>query len=193
MTREQEREIIDKILAGEADEFEKLVAYAQDKVYNLALRMTGSEEDAFDIAQEAFLKAYSSLESFRGDSGFISWLYRMTANLCIDFLRREKKRKTGSLTYIDEGMEQREMDIPDWRYSPEKQLERAEFRRSLESGLSRLEPEARQIILMREIAEMSYEEIGDALGLKEGTVKSKIHRARVRLCKILTDIGADSV
>ena len=97
MTREQEREIIDRVLSGDTEAFEALVLEHQNKVYSLALRMVGNEEDARDMAQEAFIRAFSSLTGFRGDSKFSVWLYRLTSNICIDFLRSRAKKRTVSI------------------------------------------------------------------------------------------------
>ena len=93
MDRDEEKSIIARVLAGDTEAFEALVLENQKQVYNLALRMTGSEEDANDIAQEAFIRAFRSLASFRGDSKFSVWLYRLTSNICLDFLRSGGKRR----------------------------------------------------------------------------------------------------
>ena len=102
MTREQELTIIRRVQHGDTDAFEMLVAAYEKNVFNVALQMTGNREDAQDMAQEAFLKAYSSLSSFRGDSKFSSWLYRIVANVCMDFRRRQSRRPSSSLTVEDE-------------------------------------------------------------------------------------------
>ncbi|HHU22080.1 MAG TPA: sigma-70 family RNA polymerase sigma factor [Clostridiales bacterium] len=181
--------IIKRILAGETEQFEKLVLANQTGVYNLALRMVGNEEDAFDMAQEAFLRAYNSLEKFRGDSKFSVWLYRLTTNICIDFLRRRKRRQTVSITYISDDEENEEMEIPDQRFSPETELERKELLAAVERGLQQLPHDYRQILVLRGINGLSYEEIGRVLSLEEGTVKSRIFRARKKLCSILMEDG----
>jgi RNA polymerase sigma factor (sigma-70 family) len=193
MTRNEEINIIKRILAGETELFEKLVLENQTGVYNLALRMVGNEEDAFDMAQEAFIRAYNSLDKFRGDSKFSVWLYRLATNICIDFLRRRKRRQTVSITYIGDDDEDEEMEIPDHRFSPETELERKELLAAVERGLEQLPPDYRQILVLREINGLSYEEIGQVLSLEEGTVKSRIFRARKKLCSILMADGNISV
>ena len=115
MTREEELEIIVKVRSGDADAFEALVLEHQNKVYSLALRMVGNEEDARDMAQEAFIRAFNSLGSFRGESKFSVWLYRLTSNICIDFLRGRAKRRTVSLSWEDEDGDEGELEIPDER------------------------------------------------------------------------------
>ena len=151
--------------------------------------MVGNEEDARDMAQEAFIRAFNSLGSFRGESKFSVWLYRLTSNICIDFLRGRAKRRTVSLSWEDEDGDEGELEIPDERFSPEAGLERSELREAVRRGLEQLTPEYREILLLREINGLSYDEIGRALNLEEGTVKSRIFRARKKLCEILVREG----
>lgn len=190
MTREQEREIIDRVLSGDTEAFEALVLEHQNKVYSLALRMVGNEEDARDMAQESFIRAFSSLTGFRGDSKFSVWLYRLTSNICIDFLRSRAKKRTVSMTWTDdEGDDAGELEIPDERFSPEEQFDRTSIRESVQRGLDSLSPQYREILVLREINGLSYEEIGRVLGIEEGTVKSRIFRARKKLCDFLLREG----
>ncbi|NLV85632.1 MAG: sigma-70 family RNA polymerase sigma factor [Clostridiales bacterium] len=189
MTREQERELVQKAQEGDSESFEKLVIDNQTKVYNLALRMVGNEDDAFDMAQESFLRAYNSLSSFRGDSRFSVWLYRLTTNICLDFLRSESRRSHSSLTYMGEGEDDKELEIPDERFSPELIAEKNELRQEVRGALMSLPEDYRVILLLREINGLSYEEIGSCLSLEAGTVKSRIFRARKKLCSILSDEG----
>ena len=189
MTREEELAAVRKVQRGDASAFEELVAAYEKNVYNLALRMTGSPEDAEDMAQEAFLKAFNSIQSFRGDSKFSVWLYRIVSNVCLDFLRKRSKRQTVSLSAEDEDGEEVQIDLADTAQSPEALLEKKLTRESVQRGLRQLPPDARQILLLREIQGLSYEEIGETLGLEPGTVKSRIFRARKRLCAFLLAEG----
>ena len=189
MTREQEAAVIRRVLDGDVNAFEDLVAAYEKNVYNLALRMTGNAQDAEDMAQEAFIKAYNSLPSFRGDSKFSVWLYRIVSNVCLDFLRKQNRRPASSLSQEDEDGEETQMDIPDESQSPEQLLERSLTQEAVQRGLQSLSEEQRQILLLREIQGLSYEEIGLALSLEPGTVKSRIFRARKRLCAFLLADG----
>ena len=189
MTREQEALTVQRVLDGNADEYEKLVLEYQKNVYNLALRMTGDPEDAADMAQEAFIKAYSSLSGYRGDSKFSVWLYRIVSNVCLDFLRAKERRQTVSLSVTDDDGEDTELDIADESKSPERIFERAMTRDAVRRGLAALTPEYRQILILRELQGMSYEEIAEVLGLESGTVKSRIFRARKKLCAFLLRDG----
>ena len=189
MTREQEAAIVRKVLGGDANAFETLVLEYEKNVYNIALRMTGNSEDAADMTQEAFIKAYNSLQSFRGDSKFSVWLYRIVSNVCLDFLRSKNRRPTVSLSVEDDDGEDAQLDVADESQSPELLLDRKLTRDSVRRVLDSLPPDYRQILLLREIQGLSYDEIAQALSLEVGTVKSRIFRARKRLCTFLIDDG----
>ncbi len=190
MTREEEAKIIRAVLDGNTNAFEDLVLEYQSQVYHIALKMTGNEEDAFDLSQETFLKAFRTLKSFRGESGFGSWLYRMAANLSIDFLRKRKRRTPEQILPLDEPDEVgRPRELPDLRYEPQSELERKELRSQVQEGLRRLPEEQRLILILRDVEGFSYQEIGDILKLELGTVKSRIYRARARLAALLTEEG----
>ena len=189
MTREQEAAIVRKVLGGDANAFETLVLEYEKNVYNIALRMTGNSEDAADMTQEAFIKAYNALQSFRGDSKFSVWLYRIVSNVCLDFLRSKNRRPTVSLSVEDDDGEDTQLDVADESQSPELLLDRKLTRDSVRRGLDSLPPDYRQILLLREIQGLSYDEIAQALSLEVGTVKSRIFRARKRLCTFLIDDG----
>lgn len=192
MTREEESAIIAKVLDGDADAFEPLVVAHQSFVYNIALKMLSNPDDAFDISQEAFIKAYRSLKDFKGESSFSSWLYRITANMCLDFMRRNKKRKSASIVYLDDEDELKELELPDTRFDPVTELERKELRGAINDALNLLPEDQRSILLLRELNGMSYAEISEALKLEQGTVKSRLSRARARLAKILKENGTFS-
>ncbi|MDD6089239.1 MAG: sigma-70 family RNA polymerase sigma factor [Candidatus Limivicinus sp.] len=189
MTREQEAAIVRKVLKGDTNAFETLVLEYEKNVYNIALRMTGNSEDASDMTQEAFIKAFNSLQSFRGDSKFSVWLYRIVSNVCLDFLRSRNRRPTVSLSVEDDDGEDTQLDVADESQSPELLLDRKLTRESVRRGLDSLPPDYRQILLLREIQGFSYEEISKALHLEVGTVKSRIFRARKRLCSFLINDG----
>lgn len=189
MNREEEQAVVRRVLNGDVNAFEALVTAYEKNVYNLALRMTGNPEDAADMTQEAFVKAYRSLESFRGDSKFSVWLYRIVSNVCLDFLRRRSRQGTVSLSAEGDDGEDVQLDLPDEGQSPEALLERRMTREAVRRGLEALPPDARQILLLREIQGLRYEEIAEALDLEVGTVKSRIFRARKRLCAFLLRDG----
>ena len=189
MTREQEAAVIQADLDGDINAYEHLVKEYEKNVYNLALRMVGNSEDAADMSQEAFIKAYNSLTSFRGDSKFSVWLYRIVSNVCLDYLRSRGRRQTVSLSAENDDGEDVEIDIADETQSPERLLDKRLTRDAVRRGLAALPPEHRQILLLREIQGLSYDEIADALGIEAGTVKSRIFRARKKLCAFLIKDG----
>ena len=143
--------------------------------------MCGNTHDAEEVAQEAFVAAWRGLPSFRGESKFSSWLYQLTTNAAIDFLRREKRHRAA--TPIED---EPEPATPD---TPQQALEESEVRRALQQALDSLTPEHREIFLLRQMRQLSYEEIGRLLGLEAGTVKSRLSRAKKQLRQILTQKG----
>ena len=189
MTEEKILSIIREVQNGDVNAFEGIVREYEKSVYNIALRMTGDREDALDVSQEAFLKAYHALPLFRGESKFSVWLYRIVSNACLDFLRERKRRAEVSLSVGDEEDETAEMEIRDESLSPETLFERKLTREALQRGLLSLPEDQRKILLLREIQGFSYEEIGRILSLESGTVKSRIFRARRKLCEFLAEEG----
>lgn len=189
MTREQEYLIVQQVLEGDTNAFEELVLEYEKKVYNVALRILGNSEDAADMTQEAFIKAYNSLSGFRGDSKFSVWLTRIVSNLCLDFLRSRSRRPTVSLSVEDDEGDDVQLDIADVSQSPELLLERSLTRESVRRGLKALPEDYREILLLREIQGLSYDEIAAALNIEVGTVKSRIFRGRKKLCDYLIKDG----
>lgn len=189
MTREEEYAVVERVRAGDTDAFEALVTAYQKQIYNLTLRYVSNPEDAADLTQEAFLRAYRSLDSFRGDSRFSVWLYRLATNVCIDLLRSRGRGTATSLTVENEDEEPEELDVADERFEPQKELERLELQRAVREGLKTLTEDARTIVVLRELEGLSYAEIGERLGLEPGTVKSRLFRARKALCDYLRESG----
>ena len=178
-------------LAKEGDEqaFEALVTAYERKVYNYALRSTGNEQDAMDITQEVFLRVFRSLSGFKEESSFSTWLYRITFNICIDFSRKNAKRNENSLSLDGEAADGKELELPDERHAPETVYVRKELREEIAGAILRLSEQHREVLVMREISGLSYAEIAEVLELEEGTVKSRIARARENLRKIIVATG----
>ena len=173
-----EQELVHSARKGDSMAFGELMQAHQDKIYTLCYRMTSNAEDAADLTQEVFLSAWRSLSRFQEQSSFGTWIYRMATNASIDFLRREKRRQVLSMT-MEEDSEERQAQVPDERYSPHRLLEQKEARQAVADALAALSPEHRQVLVLREMEGLSYQEIGQLLGLKEGTIKSLITRARL--------------
>ena len=175
-----EKILVEKAKGGDSSAFEKLYDLYATKVYNTALRMTRNAEDALDLSQEIFIRVYKSLPFFKGDSSFSTWLYSIASNACIDFTRKETKKKHDS---VDEALQ-----LPDVK-TPESELETRQLREDIANAISSLPPNLREVIVLREINGLSYAEIADALDIEEGTVKSRISRAREKLCILLSEYG----
>jgi len=189
MTREEELLLIRKVRSGDASAFEPLVREHQNHVYALAYRITGNEADAQDVAQDAFLRAYTSLKDFRGDSRFSVWLYRLTGNIAIDYLRKNKRLAAVPLYRTEDDGEEWALELPDDGPSPEELLARQETREEVRSAMASLPERDRQILALRELGGQTYEEIAVGLSLEVGTVKSRLNRARKKLCAALRGNG----
>lgn len=173
--------IIARARRGDADAFEQLVIAYRDQVFRLALRMCGNEADADEVAQEAFLSAWKALPNFRGESQFSTWLYQLTTHAAIDLMRREKRQiAAADIT---------EVSAADPAPSPQQQAEQSEQREIVRDAILQLAPEQREVVVLRFMEELSYEEIGAVLKLPSGTVKSRLNRAKAQLKEILSKSG----
>lgn len=190
MTTEQEKKLIAKAQTGDAEAFEAIVRAHEKLLHNLALRLLGDREDAADAVQEAFLKVYTGLGTFRGESKLSSWLCRILNNACVDILR--KRKETVPLGDGDGGEEaafQARTEIPDERFDPAALLEKAELRARVRAAVTLLPEEFKAPLLLREYGGLSYAEIAEALELDVNTVRTRIFRARKKLCAILAGDG----
>lgn len=169
----EELRVIARAKEGDAAAFEVLVQTYQNSVYRLALRMCGNAHDAEEVAQEAFVAAWKGLPNFRGESKFSSWLYQLTSHAAVDFLRREKRHR---------GTEPIEEQVHlAAEGTPAEAAEAAELQAAVQQALQELSPEHREIFLLRQMQQLSYDEIGQLLGLGSGTVKSRLNRAKKQL------------
>ena len=187
MTDRQEQIWIDDARRGDQDAFAQLVRLYEKRVYALTLRMCKNSADAEEAAQEAFLAAWQGLAFFRGESSFSTWLYRLASNACVDLLRREGRHRSAAGPSLND--EEAAVDVADDAPSPHALAERAELRQQIEAGLSALPEEYRQVLVLREMHQQTYDEIAEILSLDLGTVKSRINRGRKRLRKILMESG----
>ncbi len=186
----QEEELVKRTLQGDTKAFEELVQQYESKIYALAYRYMGNEDDAYDMSQEAFIKAYRSLRSFKGHSSFGTWLYRVTTNVCLDELRRRKRRIVP--LSLDEPLATHEGDevdkeIPDNTPTADILYEQKEFSQYIQDLLDQLKPDHKTAIVLRDVLDLSYEEISEVLNCSIGTVKSRISRARETLRKKIVE------
>lgn len=175
--------LIASCLAGKTQAFGELVTRYQDRLFNTVIRMVGNSEDARDVVQEAFLNAYQSLHSFKGDSLFFTWLYRIAVNTAISYRRKRKvllrlhlgAEESGGIDPADSSEESR----------PGHALELAEEERRVHDALSRLSPEHRAVLVMKDLEGQKYEDMAEILDVPIGTIRSRLHRARLELRDIL--------
>jgi len=190
-------EAVTRAAKGDHEAFRVLVERYQDRAYGLALRVMRDEEQAKDVLQDAFLKAYRSLDRFEGRSSFYTWFYRVVMNLCIDAKRRQPAGRTvewdethaletpvgTGLDAVDPARKRAE--------GPAGDLERAELRETLQRAIEKLPDDARQTLVLREVDGLTYSEIAKLLGIPKGTVMSRLHHARRRLRALLAEQGVD--
>ncbi len=181
-----EKLLLERAKSGDIEAFEKLIMGSEKKVYNIALKMTGSHDDAMDLSQEVFIKVYKSLNKFKEEASFFTWIYRITHNICIDEIRKKKKVVSISL---DEEYESDNGNISrqfaDNSLGPLEQLEIKEDMVILKKAIVKLSPQHRVALIMRDIQGMTYEQISEILKCPQGTVKSRINRARYELKEII--------
>jgi len=179
-------ELAEKAATGDQAAFESLMRLHEKHIYTLALRMSRNRDDALDLSQEIFLRAYRALPNFRGDSAFSTWLYRLAYNLCLDHSRKMKGRQEQPFTIPGQT---EDWECPDLRYNPETEWEKKELRTAISNAIDQLAPDQRVIITMRELQNLSYHEIAETLSLPAGTVKSRLARARETLRETLVSTG----
>jgi RNA polymerase sigma-70 factor (ECF subfamily) len=182
-------EVVEKARAGDHQAFRVLVERYQGRAHGLALRVLRDEDAARDAVQDAFLKAYGSLDRFEGRSSFYTWLYRIVMNLCLD--RKRRDRSDREVEWNDEVATGLEEEGALAAEAPDVSAERRELREVITEAIATLPEDARRTIQLREIDGLSYQEIATALGIPKGTVMSRLHYARRRLQEALRAAGVD--
>lgn len=179
---DDDRQLIAECLGGRRDAFGVLVSRYQARLYNAAIRLVDNAEDAADVVQDAFLNAYQALHSFKGDAEFFTWLYRIAFNTAISL----KRKKRASLSLDSVGAEGGiDPDDPSEYIKPGAALERSEDEMQLQEAMIRLSQEHREVLVLKEIEGMKYEDIAEILGVPIGTIRSRLHRARLELRELL--------
>jgi RNA polymerase sigma-70 factor (ECF subfamily) len=180
-------DLVERVRSGDGTAFRGLVERYQERVYTLVYGMVRNAEDAKDLTQDAFVKAYRKLDSFRLEASFYTWLYRIAMNGAIDHLRRRARRQESEYDDARAPSEEAEFSADHIKSNPGRDLERKQLYGRIMDAMETLSPEHRRIVLLREIEGLSYKEIADSLGLAEGTVMSRLFYARKKLQKALTD------
>lgn len=177
-------ELVSRIKKGDMKAFDALVAQYSKRVANIAYSLLSDREDALDAAQEVFVRVYKNISTFRGDSTVSTWIFRITRNVCTDFLR---KRKANTISIDEENDDEPKTEISDESNSPEQIAERNEKVAAVRSAIAQLDETQRTVITLFDMNGLSYEEIAAVMRCPVGTVKSRLYRAREQLRKILME------
>ena len=181
----EERDLIRQCQKGDVQAFRQLVERYEDRIYGLACSILGDSEMAKDAAQEAFIRVYRALGKFEGRSSFYTYLYRITTNVCLTFAQREQRRP--DRVSIEGMQEMSDMTLDRFwgTDEPQNDIERIGLREEIQKVLNHLSPDHRAVVIMKDIEDLSQEEIADVLDVSVGTVKSRLSRARARLRDLL--------
>lgn len=187
MVDPSQAKLVERLKARDEAAFNRFVLDYQQRVFRLCLRMLGERAEAEDVAQEVFVSIFKAIDSFRGDSQLSTWVYRVTSNHCRNRLKYNARRhRQATASFVEEpaGPDDRGTRLPEAATpvdAPDRVYEGRETQRLLEEGLMQLDEDQRELLVLREVEHLSYEEIIEVTGLPEGTVKSRLHRARTAL------------
>jgi RNA polymerase sigma-70 factor (ECF subfamily) len=184
-----QKEVIESCKAGDEKAFAEIVLHYQKKVFNIAYRMLGNLEEAKDLAQEVFISVFESIKDLKEEIKFDAWLTQITLNHCRNRWKYLKRRQYFNSDSLDDPIETEDGNMPkaiaDPSENPEALYEKKMVQQFIQSGLLKLKEDQRELLVLRDLQGFSYEEMGELLGLPEGTIKSKLHRARVDLKEVL--------
>jgi RNA polymerase sigma-70 factor (ECF subfamily) len=186
-----EPDLVKRCQAGNAEAFDELVTRYRTRIFAMIYNMVHNEQDAWDLAQDSFVKAWKSIKRFHGRSSFYTWIYRIVMNVTIDWLR--KKQVKGAGVEFDDTIQLKEINpasktLPKADALPYERMQRSEIRVRIDDAIGQLSPEHRAVILMKETEDMQYHEIAEALGCSIGTVMSRLFYARKKLQNLLRDV-----
>jgi len=186
-----ELDLVKRCQNGDSEAFDQLVSRYRTRVFGMIYNMVHNEQDAWDLAQDSFVKAWKSIKRFRGQSSFYTWIYRIVMNVTIDWTR--KKQVKGSGAEFDDAIQLKEVEpgsktMPKPDDMPFERMQRGEVRAQIDKAIAQLSPEHRAVILMKEMEDMQYHEIAEALGCSIGTVMSRLFYARKKLQTLLKDV-----
>ncbi|MBQ3379085.1 MAG: RNA polymerase sigma factor [Clostridia bacterium] len=182
--------IIKQVLGGDTNAFELIVKQYEKKVYNLALRYLKNRDDALDLSQEVFIQVYNNLAQFRKEAQFSTWIYRITYNKCVDWLRKTQKIKRNVVMSIDD---ENFFETRDNKASVEESYEGRETLLGVMKIIDTLPADQRDVVMLRYIKDLSYAQIADVLQIAEGTVKSRLNRARLKIKEQLHESGTKTL
>ena len=183
----RERQLVRRLRARDEAAFRELVSEHRDRIYNLTLRMLGNKAEAEDVAQEVFITVFKTIDSFREEAKFSTWLYRVAVNHCKNRIKYLARRHDRSKDELDENAGAvAEAGPPGPMRRPDRAVEGAQMEVVLQEAIASLDEDHRVVVVLREIEDLSIEEICEITGLPDGTVKSRLHRARLALRKKIT-------
>ena len=185
-----DEKLIQDFLKGKNKAFDKLVLKYQDVIFNLCYRMLGDYDEANDCAQETFIKVYKNLKKFEQKSAFSTWVYRIAVNTCKNVLSSSSYKRKMKMIQIDKPLNEKgkKLEISDRSFNPDKIFEKNEKQRKIQEAINKLPPKQKVLVILREIEGKPYEEISNITGMKLGTVKSKLSRARTNLRDKLKEV-----
>jgi RNA polymerase sigma-70 factor (ECF subfamily) len=191
-TADSDEKLVGAAKEGDMAAFEELVGRHRDKIYARAFSMMRNEDEALDMAQEAWVKSWQRLKQFQGDSSFGTWMTRIVINLCLDQLRKRKRQRTESIEEMDEESGGVERHMPVVVVNPTERLERVELRKKIDAALGQLSAEHRTVLILHEFDEMEYKEIARTMGCSIGTVMSRLFYARRKMAALLANLNNNS-
>ena len=187
-TSAEDKALVQQAQKGDMLAFEELVARHRDKIYARAYSMMRNEDEAVDLSQEAWVKAWQKLAQFQGDSSFATWLTRIVINLCLDQIRRRKRQRAESIEEMDEESGGVERQMEPVITNPTERLERGELRQRIDEAMKKLSHEHRTVLVLCEFEEMEYKEIAKVMECSIGTIMSRLFYARRKLASLLQDL-----
>ncbi|MCO4773287.1 MAG: sigma-70 family RNA polymerase sigma factor [Deltaproteobacteria bacterium] len=184
----EDRELIERVLDGEQASYGLLVQRYQSKIFAVAYGVLRHREDAREVSQEVFIKAYRNLPSFRRDSSFYTWIYRITVNLAIDFQRKAHRKRETTFESVKLGPNEISATGPRPMGNPSLVLEEKQLGETIQLAIEQLPADQKTAVILREIQGLSYKEIAETMGCAEGTVMSRLFYARKKLQELLKDV-----
>ena len=192
-TTQADSELVKSSQKGDMQAFEELVGRHRDKIYARAFSMMRNEEEAIDLSQEAWVKAWQRLVQFQGDSSFVTWMTRIVINLCLDQIRKNKRQRAESIEAMDEESGGVERQMPVIETNPTEGLERGELRQRIDKALAQLSHEHRTVLVLHEFEDLEYKEIAKRMGCSIGTVMSRLFYARRRMASLLQSLKRENL
>ena len=180
-----DQQLVKRSQRGDTEAYEELVARHRDKVYARAFSMMRNEDDAFDLSQEAWIKGWQRLKQFQGDSSFATWMTRITINLCLDLMRKQKRQRAESIEQMSEETGGVERQMPVITTNPTEGLERLELRKRIDQAMTQLSEAHRTVLILHEFEELEYKAVAKVMKCSLGTVMSRLFYARRRMASLL--------